>query len=227
MTFADKILDFNAQLELTEDMPPGIEVMNPFRKPEIQETTSLFYHKFYDDNQARRLILGINPGRFGAGVTGIPFTDTKRLQQDCGITIHGIETHEPSSVFIYSMINAYGGPALFYRKFYIGAVCPLGFTKKADNGKSLNYNYYDSKPLMKAASGFILDSMNKQLEFGIQSDICICLGGGKNFEYLTMLNQKHHFFKKIIPLEHPRYIMQYKARQVDLYIQKYLDALRD
>ncbi len=33
----------------------------------------------------RYLILGINPGRFGGGITGIPFTDPIRLQNICGI----------------------------------------------------------------------------------------------------------------------------------------------
>jgi len=40
-----------------------------------------FYTKFYSDCKPRQLVLGINPGRFGAGATGIPFTDTRRLNE--------------------------------------------------------------------------------------------------------------------------------------------------
>jgi hypothetical protein len=32
-------------------------------------------------------------------------------------------------------------------------------------------------------------------------------------------------FGRIIALEHPRYVMQYKARQLELYVQRYLSAL--
>ena len=51
---------------------------------------------------------------------------------------------ELSSVFMYEMINAYGGAELFYKRFYITAVSPLGFVK---NGRNLNY--YDDKILAK------------------------------------------------------------------------------
>ena len=62
------------------------------------------------------MILGINPGRHGSGVTGIAFTDTKRLNNDCGISFDEYVTHETSSVFVYEMIKAFGGPEKFYQK---------------------------------------------------------------------------------------------------------------
>src|SRR5437870_2996448 len=101
-TFADKVIAFNKQVHFSGKLPPGIRIMNPFAEDEsILEISSAFYKKFYDDSQPRHLILGINPGRFGAGVTGVPFTDSKRLRTECGIDYRGKETHEPSSVFIY------------------------------------------------------------------------------------------------------------------------------
>ena len=39
-------------------------------------------------------------------------------------------------------------------------------------------------------------------------------------------NKKYHFFKEIIPLEHPRFIMQYNSKRKDEFIMKYLNALR-
>ncbi len=125
--------------------------MNPFKESgEAVKVSSEFYRKYYGDNKPRHLILGINPGRFGAGVTGVPFTDSKRLTGECGIAYTGKETHEPSSVFIYEMIHAYGGPEKFYQRFYINSVCPLGFVATGKNGKEVNYNYYDSKALTEA-----------------------------------------------------------------------------
>ncbi len=110
MTFADKVIQFSKQLDFQGSLPDGIKIMNPFKEnPQVNTLMEQFYKKFYDDNHKRHLILGINPGRFGAGVTGIPFTDSKRLRSVCGINYEGKETHEPSSVFVYDVIEAFGG----------------------------------------------------------------------------------------------------------------------
>ncbi|NLX67760.1 MAG: DUF4918 family protein, partial [Bacteroidales bacterium] len=92
---ANKIIAFNRELHYAGELPEGFQVLNPFL--ENQETMSVmeaFYHKYYNDTHQRRFIIGINPGRHGAGVTGIPFTDTKRLENICGITMHSAHTHE-------------------------------------------------------------------------------------------------------------------------------------
>ena len=39
------------------------------------------------------------------------------------------------------------------------------------------------------------------------------------------LNQQIKLFKDVIPLEHPRYIMQYKLKAKDQYINKFLNVL--
>lgn len=224
-TFAQRIIEFNRSLYFSGVLPAGIRIMNPFRDDkQILEISSAFYRKFYNDQQTRHMILGINPGRFGAGVTGIPFTDTKRLVTECGISYTGRQTHEPSSVFVYDAIRAFGGTIDFYKRFYIGAVCPLGFVKSDQNGNEKNYNYYDDRELTEVVSPFILENIKKQLEFGINRDICFCFGTGKNEKYLRRLNDEFGFFSKIIALEHPRFVMQYKAREKQLYIDKYIEA---
>lgn len=226
MTFAEKIVTFNRELDLKISLPPGISVMNPFRTcPEILEVITSFYRKFYNDTNNRHLILGINPGRFGAGVTGIPFTDTVRLEVKCGLSIPGIKTYETSSVFIYEMIEKYGGPEMFYSDFYISAVSPLGFTMEEKTGKKLNYNYYDNRKLTEAVYNFIIENLEKQLEFGIFRDVCFCLGTGKNFRFLLKLNEEYHFFEKIEPLEHPRFIMQYRSKDKESFIKMYIEKL--
>jgi hypothetical protein len=225
--FADEVIQFLSILEYKGFLPEGISIMNPLRDdPKIIPVVSQFYHKFYDDNNQRYLILGINPGRFGAGVTGIPFTDSKRLSEICGLSIPGITTFETSSVFVYEMIDTFGGVKKFYDKFFISAVCPLGFTTISTKGKSVNYNYYDSKKLSEAVMDFIVTSLTRQLEFGINREACFCLGTGKNFKFLFKLNEELKFFDEIIPLEHPRYIMQYKSKQKSYYINRYLEEFR-
>jgi hypothetical protein len=229
MTFADKVTRFIKGLHYTGDpLPPGIRVMNPYREFEgAMSIADIFYHKYYNDHEQRSLILGINPGRFGAGVTGVPFTDPKRLVSECHIPYNGKATHEPSSVFIYEMIHAYGGVEAFYKKIYINSVCPLGFTIKDKEGKEKNYNYYDSKELISSVKDYIIDNIRKQIALGVRADVCFCFGTGKNENYLRKLNEEHHFFKKIIALEHPRFIMQYKAANKQFYIDKYITSFRN
>jgi hypothetical protein len=225
MTLADRIINFNNKLSLENiKLPNGIRAMNPFSEPQVQNITKEFYHKFYNDNNPRYFIIGINPGRHGAAVTGIPFTDTKRLKSALGITFNGKESHEPSSVFIYEVINALGGPEKFYSKFYINSICPLGFVVEK-NGKETNYNYYDDKDLLKAAKPFILEKLKEQISLGLKTDKAFCLGEGKNLIFLKQINAEHHFFKEIIPLAHPRYIVQYKQRFKKEYLEDYLKKL--
>lgn len=220
MTFADQILLFLKSLRLNIELPDDVEAMNPFQDTAAMLICTEFYKKYYNDNNQRHMIIGINPGRFGGGVTGIPFTDPIRLKNECGIENSSQQKQELSSLFVYDVINAFGGAEKFYKEFYITAVSPLGFTK---HGKNLNY--YDDKNLQNDIRGFVIDCMKKQLKFGIHTDIVFCLGNGKNFKYLSKLNQEEKFFKTIIPLSHPRFIMQYKLKKKDEYIKNYLEKL--
>ena len=226
MYFSDKVIEFYENLDFYGQLPSGISIMNPFKENiEAQIICRDFYTKFYNDLQPRRLILGINPGRLGAGATGVPFTDSHRLTEVCGIDARGIKTYEPSSVFVYEMIAAWGGPELFYEKFYFNSVCPLGFTKTTVGNKEVNFNYYDDKNLQLVMLDFIKWNIVTQIKLGCKTDRCYCLGTGKNFKFLTELNAKEGYFEKVIALEHPRYIMQYKLKELELYIKKFVEKL--
>jgi hypothetical protein len=226
-TFAERVIQFNHHLDSSMPLPEGVRMMNPYLPDtDSRALSDVFYRKFYSDTAKRRLILGINPGRLGAGATGIPFTDSKRLATYCGIAAP-FQLHEPSSVFVYDVIDAYGGVDAFYRDFFIGAVCPLGFVKRNARGKEVNYNYYDSKALTDAVMPFILRSLKEQIALGINTDVVYVFGNGKNTQFLQKLNQAHGFFERIVPLEHPRYVMQYKSKSKDQYVQKFLDAFAD
>lgn len=227
-TWADKILQFNKGLELKTKLPAGFEVMNPFQGENsevIDRISTQFYQKFYSDSDSRNLILGINPGRLGAGATGLPFTDTKRLTADCGIAFNEFSTHEPSSVFVYQVVNAFGGPKKFYSKFYINSVCPLGFLIKNKKGNLVNANYYDDLALYKAVKPFIIKTLKEQVSFGINTEKVWCLGTGKNFKFLNELNKEIDLFNEIVPLEHPRYVVQYKSKLIPTYLEKFVRLL--
>jgi hypothetical protein len=224
-SFAKKINTFNKNLHFEGTLPPSIGIMNPFKNEKVYDTACSFYNKYYSDHNRRKLILGINPGRLGAGATGIPFTDPKRLIEICKLPFDGPLLHEPSSVFIYDVIAAFGGPELFYAEFYIHSVCPLGFVIRDKDGKEKNYNYYDSKPLQIAVKDFIEWNIGEQIRMGCFTDVAYCLGTGQNYRYLLELNNRLGFFGKIIPLEHPRYVMQYKSKDKEKYIADYLQKL--
>lgn len=220
MTLAEKIINFNKRLSINDPVPKGIEVMNPYQDKVTFSLSERFYLKYYSDQKPRSLILGINPGRFGGGLTGIPFTDPIKLENNCGIENNLPKKAELSADFIYRMIDQYGGPEKFYAKFYVSAVSPLGFTK---NGKNLNY--YDIKELKDNLHNFIVTTLAKQLDFGLNREVCYCLGEGENFKFLSALNESYRFFNDIIALAHPRFIMQYQRKKVEAYIKKYLEKL--
>ena len=228
-TIADRILAFNNALSLDGvKLPEGIRAMNPFKEEHaamIADLTSQFYRKYYSDNRKRKFIIGINPGRHGAGLTGVPFTDTKRLESECGIPVPGVHSHEPSSVFVYEVIKAYGGPEAFYRDFYINSVSPLGYVINNEKGREVNYNYYDSKALEEAVKPFILQTLKDQIAKGLETEKVWCLGSGKNFKFLKRFNDEHQLFGEVIPLDHPRYVVQYRNKRMPEYVEKFISLL--
>ena len=223
-TFASKIIQFNKQLSFEGKLPEGISIMNPFKEnAEIMSIVEKFYNKFYNDDHKRKIILGINPGRLGGGVTGIPFTDSKRLTEVCNIKIDSVKTHEPSSVFIYEMIHKYGGVEKFYSHFYINSICPLGFIQTTKTS-CINKNYYDYDDLYQSVESFMISTLRQQIDFGIDTKKCFVLGK-RNAGFISKINEKEKLFNSIVVLEHPRYIQQYKSKEKDNYISRYLDEL--
>ena len=229
-TRAEKIIEFNREVAFSGRLPADIRILNPFRSNgEVQAISEAFYRKFYSDSQPRKLILGINPGRLGAGATGIPFTDSKRLEDPCGLQAGSLQTHEPSSVFIYEVIDAMGGPEEFYRRYYINSVCPLGFVRKNQKGNWVNCNYYDFPELFRAVRPFILDNLQDQARIAGDPSACYALGK-KNAPFLETLNREAGLFTHIHALDHPRYVVQYKSRLMPEYVATYrsvLGAARD
>jgi hypothetical protein len=221
MTVADQILDFLFNLRFPLKLAKGIEVLDVHKDAAVRNACTEFYKKFYNDHKERYLLIGINPGRFGGGVTGLPFTDPVRLENDCGIKNNWPKKQELSSVFMYEMMKAYGGINKFYNDIYISAVSPLGFTK---DGKNLNY--YDDKLLKENIQPFVVSCMEKQLEFGLNRKVCFCIGEGENLKYLTGLNKEHRWFENVEAVAHPRFIMQYKLKSKQEYIDRYLETFR-
>lgn len=228
-TLAQQILDFNENLSHTSPiLPKGYKIINPFtgeQKEQVKAVTTAFYHKYYNDNHSRRLILGSSPARRGTAVTGIPFEDAKHLQAETGIVIDNFYISQSSSVFLYDVMESYGGTDKFYTDFYMNFVCPLGIVKNNTKGNEVNCNYYENKNLQESLYSFIISTLRCQLDFGLDTSVCYCIGTGENYNFLSKINKEYNFFDTIIPLEHPRFIMQYNSKKKDIYLAKYINAL--
>jgi hypothetical protein len=221
MTFADQVIAFTRDLRPPDiPLPPDFAWLFPYSEPETMAALRMFYQKYYADEQPRAFLFGINPGRFGAGVTGVPFTDPVRLETECGIKNNFPKKQELSAQFVWLFINAFGGAAAFCRRFYITSMSPLGFTK---NG--VNINYYDDRQLLQATEPFIVWNIRTQLEFGAERAAAICIGEGQNFKVFKKLNDQHGFFREVIPLPHPRFVMQYRRKRLDEFVEKYVQTL--
>lgn len=218
--FSEKALRFFLNQKPLVDLPENVSVMNPYNSEETNLLVKQFFRKFYNDSDKRTFIVGINPGRFGGGVTGVAFTDPVNLEEKCGIKNDLDKKHELSSRFVYSLIDEFGGTSNFYSNFFITALYPIALIK---DGK--NYNYYDSKKIYNALKPQILKTFQQQIDFGANDKEAISFGK-KNAEYLKEINEELGFFKKIIVFDHPRFIMQYRLKKLESYLKDYSDQLR-
>jgi len=220
--FATAFLQYYASLSPPQALPDGIQALHPFTDPIIEKIVRQFYHRYYADQEKRIALLGINPGRFGGGTTGIPFTDPVRLKQVCGIDHHLPMKAELSAQFMYELVERYGGADVFYRHFFVHSLYPFALVR---DGK--NVNYYDDKSLLDAVYPEIIAHIQALLHLPICRRVVVCIGEGKNFTLFHKLNQTHHWWQTIIPVAHPRFIMQYRHKQKELYLQQYVQILEE
>ena len=217
-TFASRALRFYTGLT-TPRVPRGVVVMNPYRDGCVRGYVRAFLNKYFSDNLPRTLVFGINPGRFGAGLTGVTFTDPVALFERCGIANDLPQVSELSSHFIYKFIEECGGPQKVYHGHFLTAVSPLGLTREG-----INLNYYDDPVLARRLTPFIVSSIERQIALGGRTDRAIVLGVGENLKFLRKLNEAHGFFGTISALEHPSWIMVYRRNQRAKYLAKYQEA---
>ena len=144
MSFAIKAIKYFNGLGSTGNIIKikEIELLNPYESEEVKIIVRKFYKKFYSDYGKRIFVFGINPGRFGGGLTGLSFTDPVALRENCVIKNELGLRKELSSKFIYKVVDAFGGTKKFFSKVYLTALYPFAITR---GGK--NYNYYDDKSL--------------------------------------------------------------------------------
>lgn len=218
--FASGVAAFLTSLSLDIDLPDGFRILDPYRHDEVVDVVRQFCATYYAGNQKRVAVWGINPGRFGGGVTGLSFTDPVALVDLLGLKTTIAGRREPSAQFVSMVIEAYGGPKNFYRDFYLSALSPLGFEA---GGK--NINFYDDADLARRIAPVIRAWMLEQHALGLVADRCVVLGTGKLRDYMERTLRLDLSYTTVEYLEHPRFIMQYRRRQVSDFVDKYVETL--
>lgn len=219
-SFGDRIADFLLQLNLPIALPADFEVMNPYHDPEVQRVVRSFARAYYSGSAPRCAVWGINPGRFGAGITGLSFTDPYALTHQAGITSTLTGRRELSAEFVWTVVEAFGGPEAFFSKIYLSALSPLGFLRHQKN-----INFYDDPAFTRALTPTIVQWMQKQIDAGLRTDCCVVLGTGKLRTVMEQSLRPSLPFTEVIYLEHPRFIMQYRRSQMSAYVDRYVETL--
>lgn len=134
-SLVDNMLNFYNKIKNLNDLKQeNIIVLDEFIKNE--KVIRRFYEENIDHNigNIKVVMCGINPGRYGAGKTGIPFIDFNSLSE----LLSNVQRNdsERSAEFFYSIIKNYGAKK-FYSNIYVTNICSVGFEKDKKN-----YNYY-------------------------------------------------------------------------------------
>ena len=132
MSFAEKTIKYFTDLKPKKFKFGDVELINPYANAEVKNVVKLFYKKFYNDNHKRIFALGINPGRFGGGLTGISFTDPVALRENCGIENDLGDRKELSSKFIYTVIENFGGAQKFFSNVFLTAALSICDNKRRE-----------------------------------------------------------------------------------------------
>lgn len=218
---AEAFTTWLCNLDLEIDLPAGFLVMNPYADSEVQRVVRCFYSRYLSGSQSRLSIWGINPGRFGAGITGLAFTDPWALNHQLNIPTSLDGRREPSAIFISAVIDAYGGAQAFYDDVLLTAFSPLGFVRSG-----VNVNFYDDAALQRAIVPFVAEHVDAVREAGAPSDSILILGSGKLRQFVERHLAPTRRFNHVVALDHPRYIMQYRRATMDRYVEQYVDTIR-
>ncbi|HIP11449.1 MAG TPA: DUF4918 family protein [Arcobacter sp.] len=116
------------------------------------ENVKRFNEKYYDGYYPKTVLCGINPGKNGAGKTGVPFLDFSSLSK----LIDGVVSAdtERSAQFFYDIAEEIDAEK-FYRSFYVTNISWIGFTKDGNNK-----NYYE---LSDSVKDFIYDAFKYEM----------------------------------------------------------------
>lgn len=169
-----------------------------------------FCEKFYSNKIPKIVICGINPGRLGAGLTGVPFFDFASLSKIFPSILR--KDTENTAQFFFKVIEKIGVER-FFNYFYITNVSSVGYSK----GKS-NFNF-DKLP--DNLRSIVFSNFAEEIEL-IKPVKIIALGDAAFNGVESALGKNSYRLEK---LKHPSWIMQYKRNEISFWVQAYADAL--
>lgn len=171
-----------------------------------------FHEKYVQPNSPKIVMCGINPGRRGAGITGIPFIDTNSLSK----MLPDISNpkSEKSAKFFFSIIEEFGINE-FYRNVHVTNMSWFGFYK-LDKGTNINYN-----SLPTEIQNVLIDKFVEEIDF-INPVVIIPIGDIVNWELLYNLKVKNRLNEEIGQrLYHPAYRLVDRRTYIET-LTKYL-----
>lgn len=136
----DKIIDLH--LSFMDRLVEDGDVLRELERERISilpgfteqaELVRSYYKKFYSKPGRRIVLCGINPGKYGAGITGVPFIDFHGISRL--LPGHGRQDKERTAQYMLSIIEEYGAGE-FQDAVYLTNLSWYGFLR---NGRNLNY----------------------------------------------------------------------------------------
>ncbi len=176
-----------------------------------------FHKKYVEPNSPKIVICGINPGRNGAGLTGIPFIDFESLSNM--LPDINKKDREQSANFFFSVIQQFGIET-FYKYFYVTNISWFGFSRI---DKSKNVNYYE-KDISTEIAICLIDKFVEEMDL-INPDYIIPLSKTVLYELESLKNQQKIRAEIGTCLNHPSWIVTYRRKDVITWRQKYVDTL--
>lgn len=168
------------------------------------------FAKAYCSSQRPATVLcGINPGRLGAGKTGVPFLDFASLSK----LLSDIDRRdaERSAQFFFEVVEHFGAKA-FYSTFHVTNISSVGFERAGKNA-----NYYD---LPEQAIKYVHDAFDKEIKT-IQPAAIISLAGQVHATVKQLFSKSPIDISVCLP--HPNYCAFPKRR--DRCKARYIEVL--
>jgi hypothetical protein len=190
-----------------------ITILNEFL--DNWESIKAFNNEFYGENLPKTVLCGINPGKNGAGKTGLPFIDFTSLSKLLN-NVNRQDT-ERSAQFFYDVVQELGVDD-FYKTFYVTNISWVGYIKG-----NKNLNYYDL-PLL--AKKFVYEMFMHEMNI-VSPTTIISLSGAVKGTVDELFNDSS--VETNLQLPHPNYCAfprnykSCKAQYIDLlsqYIKK-------
>ena len=80
--------------------------------------------------------------------------------------------------------------------------------------------------LYETLKDYIIQTLKEHISLGVDTSEVYVLGV-KNAQFIHKINKEAKLFGSLKVLEHPRYIQQYKFKEKQVYIDKYILTLND